>query len=44
MTENKEKGICILLLNLITGGLGTILYGVLIKNMDCCLYFYRDNK
>ena len=35
MTENKEKGICILLLNLITGGLGTILYGVLIKNMDC---------
>lgn len=35
MTENKEKGICILLLNLITGGLGTILYGFLVKNMDC---------
>ena len=35
MTENKEKGICIILLNLFTGGIGTILYGVLIKNMDC---------
>ena len=35
ITENKEKGICILLLNLITGGLGTILYGVLIRHMDC---------
>jgi hypothetical protein len=33
MTENKEKGICILLLNLITGGLGTTV--ILIKNMDC---------
>jgi len=35
MTRNKEKGICIILLNLLTGGLGTILYGILIKNMDC---------
>jgi len=35
MTKNKEKGICIIVLNLITGGLGTILYGVLIKNMEC---------
>ena len=34
MTENKEKGICIILLNLLTGGLGTVFYGVLMKNLD----------
>ena len=35
MNENKKKGICIILLNLITGGLGTLLYGFLMKNIDC---------
>ena len=35
ITKNKEKGICIIYLNLITGGLGTILFGFLIKNEDC---------
>ena len=35
ITKNKEKGICIIYLNLITGGLGTILYGFLAKNQDC---------
>ena len=35
LNENKEKGIFILFLNFITGGLGTILYGFLLKNEDC---------
>ena len=35
ITENREKGICILLLNFVTGGLGTLLYGFLSKNEDC---------
>ena len=34
INENKEKGICIIILNSITGGLGTLLYGFLIKNSD----------
>ena len=34
MTENKEKGICIIMLNLLTGGLGTVLYGVLMKDLN----------
>ena len=35
MNANKRKGICIILLNLITGGLGTLLYGFLMKDIDC---------
>ena len=35
INENKQKGICIILLNLISGGLGTILYGFLVKNDEC---------
>ena len=35
ITENREKGICIIFLNLVTGGLGTLLYGFLSKNEDC---------
>ena len=34
MTESKEKGICIIILNLLTGGLGTVLYGVLKKDLN----------
>ena len=34
MTESKEKGICIIVLNLLTGGLGTVLYGVLKKDLN----------
>ena len=35
ITENKEKGVCIIILNLITGGLGTLLYGFLVNKEDC---------
>lgn len=31
----NEKGICILILNLITGGIGTLLYGFIINNEEC---------
>lgn len=34
MNENKEKGICIIILNFMTGGLGTLFYGILIRNSD----------
>ena len=35
INENKQKGIGIILLNLISGGLGTLLYGFLVKDDDC---------
>ena len=38
INENKEKGICILFFNLLTGGVGTLLYGFLMQNID---FFYR---
>ncbi len=34
--KNKEMAICILILNLIIGGLGTIFYGILSNVLDCC--------
>ena len=35
ITGNKQKGSGVLLLNLITGGLGTIVYGFIINNIEC---------
>ena len=39
--KNKEISICILILNIILGGVGTILYGIIIKvnENECCYRF-----
>ena len=34
--KNKEKGICIIILNIIIGGIGTIFYGIIVEGINCC--------
>ena len=34
--KNKEKGICIILLNIIIGGIGTLFYGIVGDGIDLC--------
>ena len=34
--KNKEKGICIIVLNCIIGGIGTIFYGIIAQGISCC--------
>lgn len=34
--KNKEKGITIIILNTLIGGIGTIFYGIIAEGIDCC--------
>ena len=34
--KNKEKGICIIILNLIISGLGTVFFGIIAEGISCC--------
>ena len=34
--KNKEKGITIIILNTLIGGIGTIFYGIIAESIDCC--------
>ena len=34
--KNKEKGICLIILNILMGGFGTIFYGIIAEGITCC--------
>jgi hypothetical protein len=34
--KNKEKGITIIILNILMGGIGTIFYGIIAEGINCC--------
>ena len=34
--KNKEKGICIIILNILLGGIGTVFYGIIVDGIECC--------